>query len=102
MPVVESYPSIVGIAQVAQAAGQGRYNKWLAEYNARSNQMSTNALMSGFQAGSSLGMSVQNMWQQQQQFAQRQGFIESQAATTLQKDTERAQAMICVLPMAPD
>lgn len=97
MPVVESYPSIVGIAQVAQAAGQGRYNKWLAEYNARSNQMSTNALMSGFQAGSSLGMSVQNMWQQQQQFAQRQGFIESQAATTLQKDTERAQAMIPAL-----
>lgn len=97
MPVIESYPSIVGIAQVSQAAGQGRYNKWLAEYNARSNQMSTNAALSGFQAGSSLGMSVQNMWQQQQQFAQRQGFIESQAAQTLQKDTERAAAMIPAL-----
>ena len=97
MPVVESYPSIVGIAQVAQAAGQGRYNQWLAEYNARSNQMKTNALMSGFQTGSSLGMSIGNMWQQQAQFAQRQGFIESQAAQTLQKDTEFTQAMIPAL-----
>jgi len=97
VPVIESYPSIVGIAQVSQAAGQGRYNKWLAEYNSRSNQASTNAALSGFQAGSSLGMSVQNMWQQQQQFAQRQGFIESQAAQTLQKDTERASAMIPAL-----
>ena len=97
MPVVESYPSIVGIAQVAQAAGQGRYNQWLAEYNARSNQMKTNALMSGFQTGSSLGMSIGNMWQQQAQFAQRQGFIESQAAQQLQKDTEFTQAMIPAL-----
>ena len=97
MPVVESYPSIVGIAQVAQAAGQGRYNQWLAEYNARSNQMKTNALMSGFQAGSNLGMSIGNMWQQQAQFAQRQGFIESQAAQQLQKDTEFTQAMIPAL-----
>ena len=97
MPVVESYPSIVGIAQVAQAAGQGRYNQWLAEYNARSNQMKTNALMSGFQTGSSLGMSIGNMWQQQAQFAQRQGFVESQAAQTLQKDTEFTQAMIPAL-----
>ena len=97
MPVVESYPSIVGIAQVAQAAGQGRYNQWLAEYNARSNQMKTNAQMSGFQAGSNLGMSIGNMWQQQAQFAQRQGFIESQAAQQLQKDTEFTQAMIPAL-----
>ncbi len=97
MPVVESYPSIVGIAQVAQAAGQGRYNQWLAEYNARSNQMKTSALMSGFQAGSNLGMSIGNMWQQQAQFAQRQGFIESQAAQQLQKDTEFTQAMIPAL-----
>ena len=97
MPVVESYPSIVGIAQVAQSAGQGRYNQWLAEYNARSNQMKSNALMSGFQVGSNLGMSTARMWQQQQQFAQRQGQFESQAAAKLQKDTEFTQAMIPAL-----
>lgn len=97
MPVVESYPSIVGIAQVAQAAGQGRYNQWLAEFNTRANIAKTNALMGGFSAGANLGMSTARMWQQQQQFNQRQGFIESQAAERLEKDTKYTEAMLPAL-----
>ena len=97
MPVVESYPSIVGIAEVSQAAGQGRYNQWLAEFNTRSNVAKTNALMSGFSAGANVGMSALRMMQQQQQFAQRQGFIESQAATKLKADTDYVTAMMPAL-----
>jgi len=97
VPVVESYPSIVGIAEVAQAAGQGRYNQWLAEFNTRSNVAKTNAMMSGFSAGANVGMSALRMMQQQQQFTQRQGFIESQATDKLKADTDHAAAMMPAL-----
>ena len=74
MPIVVRHdPSIMGVAQVAEAAGKGEYGKWKEDFESRERQVEAQAFLSGFSGASQVGANLMRMRQAKQQAQIAQG-----------------------------
>ena len=71
--VVRPDPSIMGVAQVAEAAGKGEYGKWKEDFESRERQVEAQAFLSGFSGASQVGANLMRMRQAKQQAQIAQG-----------------------------